>query len=300
MYDGSPFATCDECGFGLWRGRCHRDRCSLNSSRWVGRQARRIRINLSVCTGELLMLTITGPGGAWSEFDVWQWNVTCWSRFQRLRDLAGKQASREVPGVSSRLVAWVPELQPRGLLHFHLVFEASTVLEKRWAERYYRYLRKHVVEHGFGPQTAKGKWSRSQVGRYVSKLASYLTKDGSPLLELWHEGKGAMPGRCFYVSRRLMAESGCTIRLLRRSARLWACERLSVPSTAFADWTGFERALGRSLTRLELLSLQGVTVRGPPPLGAAVEGDSARQQRQKAGGDDQGTTEEVRTRQVAA
>jgi hypothetical protein len=270
----SPFATCDECGWPLWKGHCGRDRCSANSGRWLRRQCRRVKVNLASCTGELLMFTITGPGGTHSEFDVWAWNVASWKRFARLRDLAGKQARREVPGVSSRLVAWVPELQDRGMLHFHLVFEAATLAERRWAERYCRYLRHHVVEHGFGPQVGKGQWGREQVGRYVGKLASYLTK-GSELLEAWEAGD--VPGRAFYVANRLTAETGCTIRRLRLSARLWAAEGVSIPVGAFVDWVGCEREFGRSLSRLELMCLPGVSGRGPPfPLGAAVESDSAR------------------------
>jgi hypothetical protein len=273
MHDGSPFATCDGCGKSLWRGRCGRDRCERNSARWLRRHCRRLQINLAACTGELLMFTITGPGGSPSQFDVWAWNTDSWRRMQRLRDLAGKQASREVPDVSSRLVAWVPELQARGMLHFHLVFEASNLAEKRWAERYCRYLRAHAVEHGFGPQTAKGRWGREAVGRYVSKLAGYLTK-GSDLRESWEAGD--VPPRAFYVARRLTDVSGCTMRRLRLSGRLWAAERLSVPAPAMAAWAGYERAFGRPLTRWELLCLPGVSQRGPPPLGAAVGSDSAR------------------------
>ena len=273
MFDGNPFAVCDECGFRLWRGACSRDRCPRNSGRWIRRQARRVKVNLASCTGELLMFTITGPGGDRSEFDVWAWNVASWQRFAQLRDLAGKQASREVPGVGSRLVAWVPELQARGMLHFHLVFEASTLLERRWSERYCRYLRTHGVEHGFGSQTAKGSWGREDVGRYVGKLASYLTK-GCELLESWEAGD--VPGRAFYVARRLTGGTGCTIRQLRLSARLWASERLSVPVGVFSEWVAYERGLGRALSRIELLCLPGVSDRGPPSLSAAVVGDSAR------------------------
>lgn len=262
MTSGSPFAVCPECGFRLFRGRCGRDRCARNSGKWMRRHARRVRVNLAGCRGELMMFTITGPGGGLSEFDVWAWNVDAWERFARLRDLAGKQARREVPGVSSRLVAWVPELQARGMLHFHLVFEASNLAEKRWAERYCRYLRRNVEKHGFGPQTARGKWGREDVGRYVSKVAHYLTKDGSPLLELWEAGD--MPGRAFYVSRRLTDASGCTIRRLRLSARFWAADGVSVPVPVLPLWGEYERALRRPLTRAEVLTLPGVLGRPPP------------------------------------
>lgn len=270
--DQSPW--CPECGFKQWRGRCGRDRCGRNSGRWIKRQARRVKVNLASCTGELLMFTITGPGGDLTDFDIWAWNVDAWRRFAILRDHAGKQARREVPGVTTRLVAWVPELQARGMLHFHLVFEASTLLEKRWAERYCRYLRTHVVEHGFGPQTAKGQWGREDVGRYVSKLANYLVKE-SALCDLWEAGDA--PGRCFYVSRRLSSKTGCTIRRLRVSARLWASERVSVPMAVYGDWAEYERELGRWLSRDELVCIGGVVQdRGPPTLSAAVGGVSAR------------------------
>lgn len=270
----SPWDTCSECGFRLWRGNpCGRDRCPSNSGRWLNRHLRKVRVNLAACTGELMMFTITGPGGDRTDFDTWAWNVSSWERFRRLRDLAGKQASREVPGIPSRLVAWVPELQRRGMLHFHLVFEASTLLERRWSERYCKYLRAHVLEHGFGSQVAKGTWAREGVARYVSKLAGYLTK-GRELLEAWEAGD--VPGRAFYVARRLTSTTGCTIRQLRRGARLWASERISMPVGSFSSWVAYERALRRPLTRLELLCLPGVSSRAPPPLTAAVVSDSAR------------------------
>ncbi len=241
----------------------------------MARHARKLRVNLAACTGELLMFTMTAPGGSWSEFDAWQWNVTSWDRFARLRDRAGKQARREVPGVSSRLVAWAPELQERGLLHFHLVFEASNLAEKRWAERYCRYLRNHGGELGFGPQTAKGRWGREDVGRYVGKLGAYLTKSEA-LRSMWESGPLVMPGRSFYVAPRLLKVTGCTIRRLRAVAYAWAADRVSVPVTALREWALYERELHRHLTRAEILCLPGVTDRGPPFLSAAVESDSAR------------------------
>lgn len=213
-----------------------------------------MRVNLVACSGQLLMFTLTGPGGSLGEFDVWQWNVTSWERFARLRDLAGKQARREVRGVNSRLVAWVPELQERGMLHFHLVFEASTLLERRSAERYCRYLRNHAVEHGFGAQTRKGTWGRAGVQRYVSKLAEYVSK-GSELRELWESGQGDMPGRAFYVARRLTSRTGCTIRRLRAGSYAFAAWKLGVSWAAYAEWASYERALGRDLTRPELKCL---------------------------------------------
>jgi hypothetical protein len=213
------------------------------------------------------MFTITGPGGVHSDFDTWQLNVTAWDRFARLRDLAGKQASREVPGVSSRLVAWVPELQQRGLLHFHLVFEASNLQEKRWAERYCRYLRRHAERHGFGRETAKGRWGREDVGRYVGKLGSYLTKS-TVLREMWEAGSFVMPGRALYVAPRLVKDTGCSIRRLRAMGAMLK-HGWSVPVIALRDWAEYERAFGRALRPPEIRRLPGVIERAPPRAAAA-------------------------------
>ncbi len=241
----------------------------------MDRQCRRVRVNIASCTGETLMATITGPGGDLTEFDRWAWNADAWRRFQHLRDLAGKQARREVPGITSRLVAWVPELQDRGMLHFHLVFEAGTLLERRWAERYCKYLRANAVHHGFGRQFKKGSWGRTHVGRYLSK---YLSKS-TELRTMWEAGHGTMPGRAFYVSRRLTDTTGCTIRRLRLTGRLWAAERITVPVGAWSDWSQYERAFGRPLNRAELLCLPGASERGPPgQLAPVVANDSARSQ----------------------
>jgi len=219
----------------------------------------RLRVNLEAIDGEALMFTVTGPPWASGDFDVWQWNVTVWDRWPELRRYAREYAHRAVPGQQVGLVAWVPEPQQRGAIHFHLVFEAHSAFEKRWAEAYCRYLRQNVQRFGFGRVVKKGEWGPAAGLGYVAKgLAGYLAKGGD-LLKLWEDGD--LPGRCVYVARRLTDRTGCTIAMLRRRSQVWH-EGLSVALACLDPWRRYEKALRRRLSRRELLCLAGVQERG--------------------------------------
>ena len=89
------------------------------------------------------------------------------------------------------------------------------------------------------------QWLRSgSAACYAGKVARYVGKEGG-VRPLWEDG--TLPGRCFYVSRRLTSQTGCTVRMLRRRGAAWCSWGLAVPIGRLGDWVDFERALGRDL-----------------------------------------------------
>ena len=265
MLDSSPFARCDSCYKRLWKDRCYNSRCSENSTFHLKRHAYRIRENLNLFDGDVALLTVTAPGSDLLPWDgktvrsehAWSWNYSLWDRWPKLRDVASRFASRHVKGVRSGILVVVPEMQSRGVLHLHIVLGAESVLERRWAEAFVSSVRKNATLHLFGRQVDfhRSSWGPVRdraVASYVSKLGTYLTKSLS-LRKLW-EGYD-LPGRAFYVSRRLTDKTGLTVRMLRRSTSVWFRYRISLPSRCVSDWVEYERSFSRPLNIRELSCL---------------------------------------------
>lgn len=260
------YPVCAECGGRMWRDRCHRSRCPGNAERVLAQRARYVRQNVAAFDGEVMMLTVTGPGrDRLADRDAWQWNLGAYGQWKRLRENANKSAHHHVKGQRSGLLAYVPEQQGRGVLHFHVILGAGTVLERRWCEAFARFVYQNGASYGFGRKAGihRGKWggTRAAAG-YVSKLASYIGKGGS-LAPLWVDG--TLPGRAFYVATRLTSQTGCTVRMLRRRAFAYYRSRVSVPLGKMREWREYERALGRELVGSELRALVDGVPRATAP-----------------------------------
>jgi hypothetical protein len=216
---GTWYPTCDDCGGSLWRGKCGRNRCPSNSEAYLRRRAKMIRENLSAFEGDVVMLTVTGPGKDFGE--AWQWNGTAAGRWKCLRRAACQSANRHVKGQRSGLLFFGPEYQRRGLLHWHVALGATTVLERRWCEHFAAYCKRNAPRYGFGRQTHWGRrWQPAgeAVGAYVGKLARYVSKLGGV-----REGyeRGEVSGRHWYVSSRLTRLTGVTMASMRLRSRWW-------------------------------------------------------------------------------
>lgn len=265
MDRSNPWARCPDCEKPLWREQCYNSRCSTKSAAHMKRQAMRVRLNLEQFRGDVAMVTVTGPGADILPWDgktvhsetAWAWNYTAFERWAKLRDIASRYASRKTKGVRSGILVVVPELQSRGVLHFHIVLGAETARERAWAATFVAGLRKNATSHAFGRQVDfhRSSWGPVRdrgVASYVSKLGAYITKSHG-LRDLW-EGHD-LPGRAFYVSRRLTEQTGLTVRNLRRRSKYWSQRKLSIPAKLMPEWLGFEKALGRELTYMELEGL---------------------------------------------
>lgn len=274
---------CDYCDHRLWRGRCNRARCPLNSKKHLRRHAEKVRANLTAYDGKTKILTVTAPGQKWLPYELVigddgqvglgnlvvsekadEWNEkTIWKSWKSLRQAAVMHTRRRVKDGRSCVLAVVPEVQKRGVLHLHIVLGCETPRDRRWAESFGRYCVRHAARHGFGSQADLGKqWGEPvAVKGYLTKVAAYVTKGGSVQ---HHWERGTMPGRAFYVAPRLSRRTCVTMRTLRRRACIWAGWGVGVPVARLWELDAFEKALRRPLTAVETAELVRAPALGLP------------------------------------
>jgi len=271
---------CEHCDRRLWRDfPCGHVRCSSNSRKHLRRHGERLAENIRRCGGQVLMLTLTAPGARggcpWDptrctirgphehsgpdgcrveSLHAELWNDQCLEFVARLNGICRERAHRQVKGVRSRYLAKTVEMQARGVLHPHLLLCARTPLERRWCEAYVAAARGVAASVGFSEQLRVGEWGPPEQSVYVAK---YCSKPGG-VQPLWESGR--LPARAFYVCSEMTVATGVTIRSLRRRGQLWF-EGVRVSTSALASLREFERALGRSLGRSELVCLDGVSLR---------------------------------------
>lgn len=156
-----------------------------------------------------------------------------WIKRQAYND--GRAALRAAGHPTDRLppvLVCVLELQKRGVLHAHLALGYTTDAERIFARAFIDSLKKWGPRCGLGFadgwQYAEKKSVYSN-DRAASYLCKYLTKDHPPwFLRL-------LQGPVVTISRRVIAQSKCTMALLRKTRRLWAARdgRCQYPSW---DW----------------------------------------------------------------
>jgi uncharacterized protein YukE len=108
------------------------------------------------------------------------------------------------------------ELQRRGVWHLHFVLGMETAIERAWAFEYVAALRELGAGCCFGFVDAKPLRSPQPAERASGYLSKYLAKwkaDGS--MEVTETVLAAGRTLLNYVSRKLTAESGITMRVLR-------------------------------------------------------------------------------------
>lgn len=119
------------------------------------------------------------------------------------------------------LYAW--ELQGRGVWHLHYALGMETAWERVWAWEYVKAMRELAPRYGFGYVDAKPLRSPQLAERASGYLSKYLVKwkdDGS--MEVTETVKSAGRSLLNYVSPRLTAKSGVTMRVLRQVRIAWA------------------------------------------------------------------------------
>jgi hypothetical protein len=115
------------------------------------------------------------------------------------------------------------ELQARGVWHLHFVLGMERAVERAWAFEYVKAMRALAPSIGFGFVDAKPLHSPQPAEKVSSYLSKYLAKwnqDGT--FEVTETVKTAGRSLLSYVSRKLTAKSGCTMRVLRQVRIAWA------------------------------------------------------------------------------
>jgi hypothetical protein len=207
------------------------------------------------------LITVTGPGGQWSDEDVRRWNRSAARRWGKL-DRRAKGRLRRV-GLKVVPLARIAQRQRRGLDHLHLVVSAATASETAAIAAYVAHLKELAPQYGFGfvddpfhlrrnPTTGKPQnmvyESAAIAGRYLTR---YLTEKSGQLQALLDGGGYSF--RPLWVSPALTQASGVNCRRLRRLRHAWyvfgAIKQGSSPSLPAWWWDIRERQALLSLFR---------------------------------------------------
>jgi len=248
------YLRCEHCGYvrpsTVWR--CRRRRCPGYAQTWARDTMRRIRENLHAYGGLACMLSLTAPGVeaglVWDRAHCAHdagvkcsgplgcrviagaaelWNEDSRRQWSRLNRVCKKRADAAIARLGATekfgLLLYEWELQSRGVWHLHFVVGMETAIERTWAFEYVKAMREVGQRYGFGfvderplrsPQPAESS------ARYVSKYLAKWREDGE--LEVSETVVSAGRSLLTYISLKLTARSGCTMRSLRHSRLVWA------------------------------------------------------------------------------
>jgi hypothetical protein len=213
---------------------------------------RKIRENLRTYGGLACMCTVTAPGEAvgliWDRSrcahpaeercdgrkgcrvlkeaaDAWNEHSRAWWReLNRVCKLRADRALRRLGhDRKGGLLLYEWELQRRGVWHLHFVLGLETAVERAWAIEYVQAMRELAPAKGFGFVDAKPlrhAESAERVARYLSKYLAKWNPDGT--MEITETVTAAGRTLLNYVSRKLTAKSGVTMRALRDVRIAWA------------------------------------------------------------------------------
>jgi hypothetical protein len=281
--EGKGYQRCEHCGktFPLAVSRCRRRTCPGYAMTWARDTMRKNRENLRIYGGLAAMCTLTPPGvDAGLVWDRSQcrhgadepcgkrhgckvvrevaalWNERSRGWWRELNRVCKQRADRALKRLGhdgkGGLLLYQWELQGRGLWHLHFVLGLETAIERAWAFEYVKAMRELAPRYGFGFVDAKPLRRPERAERVASYLSKYLTKwkeDGS--CEVTETVLAAGRSYLNYVSRKLTARSGCTMRMLRNVRIAWAWRVGFLPDDAINP---FELLAG--LLLLEQFDLQ--------------------------------------------
>jgi hypothetical protein len=163
------------------------------------------------------------------------WNGHSKSWWRELNRVAKQRADRVVRQLGHEyrggVLIYEWELQARGVWHLHFVLGMETAVERAWAFEYVKALREAGPRKGFGFVDTKPLHSpqlAEKTAGYVSKYLAKWNEDGS--FEVAETVKAAGRSLLNYVSRRLTAKSGVTMRVLRDVRLAWAWREGYLPA----------------------------------------------------------------------
>lgn len=208
---------------------------------WAGDTRKRVLANVAAYGGDVALATVTAPGQAvlpWDGTDARmvervaarRWNHGAREQWRCLHRKAAQRASRfsKRHGGAWGILAKSWEFQLRGVLHAHVVLPCGTPLERMASQIYVEALAEMAAAHGFGyvdrgrKSKQGGVWRRrlevipaERAGRYVAKYVAKLGVGGEGLQLGPTVSHPDVPPQVVYVSRRLTASTGITMRSLR-------------------------------------------------------------------------------------
>jgi hypothetical protein len=243
--------------------RCSSRTCPEYAPTWARDTRRRLFVNLEQL--ELsVMFSVTAPGADLYPFDPrfcshspsqrCSGAIGCrvapdlavafnhqagkwWSELHRAAKTRADRATR----FKGKLAARVWEKQKRGLAHMHGVISVESPMHLRWAEAYVNALRELAPRYGFGfvdgwHKIGRKFWPGVQAAAYLSSY--FAGGRGRKMAITENVLAGDLPRLVVFVGRDLTQATGCTMRSLRHSRRLWASRNWHVepPRVTLAEW----------------------------------------------------------------
>jgi hypothetical protein len=158
-----------------------------------------------------------------------------WSELHR----AAKVRANRATDHKGKVLARVWEKQKRGLAHVHGVIPVSTPTERAWAKSYVTALRDLAPRKGFGfvdgwHKIGRKFWSGEQAGAYLSSYFVRGQGRKAPITENVMDGD--LPRLVVFVSRHLTSVTGCTMRNLRLTRRVWAWQAGRIERPNVGEW----------------------------------------------------------------
>jgi hypothetical protein len=230
---------------------CGRRDCPGCIDLWLNDNRVRIFHNLNSEGGDVVMTTITAPSLAWDHSHcadrgphrcsgrlgcrvdpkvAVSFNRTAADRLSQLHKVAYQRTYRRFGPRTCRRLAYAPEPQRRGVIHWHVVIAYSTPHERAAARFYVRNLHALTGQHGYGFVDRKFKPAPPvKAAYYISK---YLTKGdySKPGLRELVLSRQA-PARPVYVARSLTDRTRVTMRNLRWRRAIYMHSGITVAPT---------------------------------------------------------------------
>jgi hypothetical protein len=249
MFGAIDAPRCEFCGRSNHRQArsCGRRDCGGYVDIWLRDNRVRLLENLHSHRGRMVMTTITAPSLPWDERHcralgahkhsgalgcrvnrkrALAWNRNAATRLSALHKAAYQRVYRQMGPRACRRLAYVPELQLRGLVHWHVVLAFESPRERKAVRIYVTYL--HQLAGGYGYGFVDRKLQAAAAGKVASYVSKYLTKQtgAAGLRELVLRGEA--PKRAVYVALSLTSVTRCTMRNLRRRRYIWAVWKVNV------------------------------------------------------------------------
>jgi hypothetical protein len=249
------YAPCKHCGALVPQGHRHFARwCPGNADLWAGDAEQKLYRNLEL-VGSALMVTLTAPGidgglpwdlEACCHLGVHKhsgklgcrvlpaaaelFNERCRSWWSDLWDAVAVGVNRE-HGRRPFMVAYVWEMQQRGVWHLHLALSTEGVGNRLAAESAASAIVERAPRYGFGTQTHvdrnRAEWGSGGVASY---LAGYLIGGKGEKRPLRETVLTLAPAKTVvYVSNKLSVQTGITMRALRH--KRWLVHRIACLET---------------------------------------------------------------------
>jgi hypothetical protein len=215
---------------------------------WAGDVRRKLFANFGHYTGQVAIITVTGPGQKVIPWDRSRcthppgercdgrkgckaatgparvWNLLARRHWRELHRTASQNVRRRKGGKHLQILGRVWEYQRRGVLHVHVVVGVDKPVNRHAARLYTEQLQRLHAKHGFGWPDAK--WSSYRGQNAAAYLASYfIAGKGRKATVRETVTEIDVPPQVVYVSTKLTRATGVTMRSLRRQRYMHVLRR---------------------------------------------------------------------------